>query len=117
MTDSADRPTVLVEMDDHTVATAEVRGTDVAGLVHTDMHADSGSLPAGARSRLVDAVLAHPDVDRADRLLATMPLGDVEMLQRVRERCADVETHAAGATKVVEARIRHEPPDQGRQQG
>src|SRR4051812_33011474 len=75
MTDSADRPTILIEMDGHTVATAEVHGTDVLGLVHTDMHVESGPLPVGARSRLVDAVLAHPDVDHADRLLATMPLG------------------------------------------
>jgi hypothetical protein len=50
-------------------------------------------------------VLAHPDVDHADRLVATMPLGDTEMLARVRERCDQVEAHAAGATKVVEARV------------
>ena len=110
MTDSADRPPVLVEMDGHTVATAEVHGTDVAGLVHIDLHVESGPLPAGARSRLVDAVLAHPDVDHADRLLATMPLGDVEMLRRFRQRCGAVKAHAAGATKVVEAHVKHEAP-------
>jgi hypothetical protein len=97
-------------MDGHTVATAEVHRTDVAGLVHTDLHVESGQLPAGTRARLVDAVLAHPDVDHADRLLATMPLGDVEMLERVRERCEQVQAHAAGATKLVEARVmRHVP--------
>jgi hypothetical protein len=69
------------------------------------MHVESGHLPVGTRSRLVDAVLAHPDVDHADRLVATMPLGDTEMLARVRERCDQVEAHAAGATKVVEARV------------
>ena len=111
MTLSADRPTIHIEMDGHTVATAEVHSTDVAGTVQTDMHVESGPLPAGARTRLVDAVLAHPDVDHADRLLATMPLGDVEMLQRVRERCDDVEAHAAGATKLVEARVQHEVPE------
>ena len=111
MTNSADRPTILIEMDGHTVATAEVHGTHVPGLVHTDMHVESGPLPVGARSRLVDAVLAHPNVDHADRLLATMPLGDVEMLQRVRQRCSEVEAHAAGATKVVEARMKHEAPE------
>ncbi len=110
MTRSADRPTILIEMDGHTVATAEVHRTDVAGLVHTDLHVESGHLPAGTRARLVDAVLAHPDVDHADRLLATMPLGDVEMLERVRERCQQVHAHAAGATKLVEARVmRHVP--------
>jgi hypothetical protein len=52
-------------------------------------------------------VLDHPDVDHADRLLATMPLGDTEMLDRVRQRCDDVHTRAAGATKLVDARLQH----------
>jgi hypothetical protein len=71
------------------------------------MHVESGHLPGGTRTRLVDAVLKHPRVDEADRLLATMPLGDTEMLDRVRERCDDVEPRAAGATKLVNARLEH----------
>jgi hypothetical protein len=110
MTRSADRPTILIETNGHTLATAEVHRTDVAGVIHTDLHVESGHLPAGTRARLVDAVLAHPDVDHADRLLATMPLGDSEMLERVRERCDEVEAHAAGATKLVEARVTHDAP-------
>src|SRR5688500_18371241 len=109
-TGSTDRPTIRIETDGHTVAAAEVPSTGDAGLVHTDLHVESGHLPAGTRARLVDAVLAHPDVDHADRMVATMPLGDVEMLARVRERCDEVETHAAGATKLVEARVNHRVP-------
>jgi hypothetical protein len=109
MTRSPD-PTILISLDGHTLATAEVHRTDVAGVVHTDLHVESGHLPAGTRARLVDAVLAHPDVDHAERLLATMPLGDVEMLERVRERCDQVQAHAAGATKLVEARVAHRVP-------
>ena len=98
-------PTILIQTDGRTLATAEVHPTGTVGVVHSDMHVESGHLPAGTRARLVDAVLAHPDVDQADRLVATMPLGDTEMLARVRERCDQVEAHAAGATKVVEARV------------
>jgi hypothetical protein len=36
-----------------------------------------------------------------------MPLGDTEMLDRVRERLTDVEARAAGSTKLVEARLEH----------
>ena len=81
--------------------------TDDARVVHSDLHVESGHLPVGTRSRLVDAVLNDPDVDHADRLLATMPIGDTEMLARVRERCDDVEARAAGSTKLVEARLEH----------
>jgi hypothetical protein len=102
---SSDRPTIRIQTDGHTLATAELHPTGTTGVVHSDMHVESGHLPVGTRTRLVDAVLAHPDVDHADRLVATMPLGDTEMLARVRECCDEVEAHAAGATKLVEARV------------
>jgi hypothetical protein len=107
MARSEDNPTIRIEADGHTVATAEVHPTGEPGVVHSDLHVESGHLPGGTRTRLVDAVLEHPQVDVAERLLATMPLGDTEMLARVRERCLQVEAHAAGATKIVEARLEH----------
>ena len=98
---------IRIEADGRTLASAEVHPTDDARVVHSDLHVESGHLPMGTRSRLVDAVLSDPDVGHADRLLATMPIGDTEMLARVRERCDDVEARAAGATKLVEATIEH----------
>ena len=107
MTSSRDDDTILIQDDGRTVASAEVHPTREPGLVHSDLHVESGQLPGGTRTRLVDAVLEHPQVDEAERLVATMPLGDTEMLARVRERCPDVETRAAGATKLVEVRLPH----------
>ena len=101
---SEHHPTIEIQDDGRTLATAEMHAADT-GVVHSDLHVESGHLPAGTRTRLVDAVLDHPDTDQADRLLATMPLGDTEMLERVRERCADVDARAAGATKIVEAKL------------
>ena len=98
---------ISIEQGGRTVASAEVHPAGEPGVVHSDLHAESGQLPSGTRSRLVDAVLELPQVDEAERLVATMPLGDTEMLDRVRERCDDVHAHAAGATKIVEARLEH----------
>ena len=100
-----DRQTVEIEDDGRLVASATIERTDRPGTVHTDLHAESGPLPPETRAHLVDAVLEHPDVSAADHLVATMPVGDTEMLERVRERCEDVEAHAAGATKIVDARL------------
>lgn len=107
MTHSADHPTVSIEEDGRTLATADVHATDTSGVLHSDLHVESGHLPSGTRTRLVDALLDLPAVDQADRLVATMPLSDTEMLARVRERCDDVEAHAAGSTKIVDARVAH----------
>jgi len=48
-------------------------------------------------------------VDGAQQLVATMPLNDTEMLDRVRQRSDEVEARAAGATKIVEARLVPQP--------
>jgi hypothetical protein len=104
MTRSERDSVVQIEEDGRLLASAEVTPRDDAGVVHSDLHVESGQLPAGTRARLVDAVLEHPDVDGAERLVATMPISDSEMLERVRERYDDVEARAAGATKLVEAR-------------
>jgi hypothetical protein len=104
----SDDDQIIIEEDGRTLASAEVHPTGEPGVVHSDLHVESGHVPGGTRARLVDAVLEHPQVDEAERLLATMPLGDTEMLDRVRERCDDVEARAAGATKLVQARLEHE---------
>jgi hypothetical protein len=100
-----DRQTIEIEDEGRMIASAQVHTTDRSGVVHTDLHAASGPLPPDTRAHLVDAVLEHPDVHAADHLVATMPSGDTEMLERVRERCEDVEAHSAGATKIVDARL------------
>jgi hypothetical protein len=107
MTTNRHDDNILIQEGGRTLASAEVHPTGEPGVVHSDLHVESGPLPGGTRTRLVDAVLEHPQVDEADRLLATMPLGDTEMLDRVRERCDDVEARAAGSTKLVEARLDH----------
>ena len=111
--DPAARHTIRIEADGRTIAEAEVAATGTPGVVHSDLHVESGPLPAHTRSKLVDAVLDDPDVCAAERLVATMPLGDTEMLQRVRERSEAVEARAAGATKIVDARLRHGRRDEG----
>jgi hypothetical protein len=105
MTAPADRPTIHIDESGHTVATAEIHDSDDTGVPHWDLHVESGHLPPGTRTRLVDAVLDSAEGDQGDRLVATMPLSDTEMLDRVRERCDDVETRATGSTKIVEARL------------
>jgi hypothetical protein len=96
---------VQVQADGRVLAEAEIRRTEVPGVVASAMHVESGHLPLGTCARLVDAVLADPEVGRAERLVATMPLNDTEMLDRVRQRSGEVAARAAGATKIVEARL------------
>jgi hypothetical protein len=98
-----------VEVKDggQTVAVAEVRPCERAGgTVRTSLHPSSGHVPPGSRARLVDSVLDLPEVRAGARLEATVPLGDTEALQRLRERSRDTVTRPAGSTALVDADIR-----------
>jgi hypothetical protein len=105
MTRSDDHTSIRVEDDGKLLAEADVQQTDDPGVVRSALHVEAGHLPVGTGTRLVDAVLESPAVEGAERLLASMPISDSEMLGRLRERTDELGTRAAGATKIVETRL------------
>lgn len=87
------------------VALADVTSPQERGVVRAELHALSGQLPTGTRARLVDAVLDVAEARDGNKLEATIPLGDVESLDRLRECCDDVHVRAAGASCLVDAAL------------
>ena len=97
---------VEVKDGDQTVAAAEVTTPDNAeGIIRTSLLPSSGHTPPGSRASLVDAVMDLPEVQASSRLEATVPLGDAESLERLRERTEDTVTRPAGSTVLVDADI------------
>jgi hypothetical protein len=113
MNGSPDARQIQIEVDGHIVAAAGVSQTDDAEVVRAAMHVESGHLPAGSRTKLVDAVLEDPQVSAASHLAASVPTGDTELLDRIRERARSVDIRAAGATALVEADLRRDPKESG----
>ena len=95
---------VEVRDGNRTIGAAEVT-TSAAGTARTWMHAVAGHIRPGWRANLVDAVMDLPEVQASARLEATVPLGDVEILQRLRERTIDAVTRPAGSTLLFDATI------------
>ena len=96
MTNSDTPRHVEVKDGDRTVAAAEVttaRGPE--GTARTSLRATSDHVGPGHRANLVDAVMDLPEVQASTRLEATIPLGDGELLGRLRERTRG-RGHAAG---------------------
>ena len=97
---------VEVRDGDRIVAAAEVttaKGPE--GTARTSLHAMSTDVPAGHRANLVDAVMDSPEVQASTRLEATIPLGDGELLERLRQRTTDAVTRPAGSTTLLDANI------------
>src|SRR5260370_37815471 len=95
----------------HTIAAAEVTTCQGApGRARVWLHAAPGHVTPGSRASLVDAGLDLPEVQASARLEATVPLGDTELLERLRQRTHNAITRPAGCTVLVDADI---PPYSG----
>jgi hypothetical protein len=96
-------PRIVIDGDDgSSLAVATIDVIDPL-VVRASLHVSSGHLPAGTRARLVDAVLDDPDVRCRRQVQVTLPLGDTEILDRLRERGVLTTFRAAGSTCLVEA--------------
>jgi uncharacterized phage protein gp47/JayE len=106
MTDPETSRHIEIKDGDQTIAAAEVAvSQESAGIVRASLHAASGPVPPGSRTSLVNAVMDLPEVQASARLEATVPLGDGESLERLRERTEDTATRPAGSTALVDADI------------
>ena len=106
MTESDCSRHIEIKDGDQTVAAAEVTTVQGAeGTARTSLHAASGHVAPGRRAELVDAVLDLPEVQASTHLEATVPLGDSESLERLREQTEDTITRPAGSTLLVDAEL------------
>jgi hypothetical protein len=110
MTDPDDHHHLDVNHEGRLVCSADVTVDNSELLVRVSLHSESGHMPPGSRSELVDDILALPDVQHASRLAAAVPRGDSESLHRLQERCTYITTHMAGATVIVDADLTTDNP-------
>lgn len=106
MTNPPNPRRVEVRENDRTVAAAEVAASgEAGGTARASLHAESGHVPPGKRTDLVDAVMDLPEVQASARLEAAVPIGDGESLERLRQRTEESATRPAGSTALVDAVI------------
>ena len=91
--------------DGNVVAVADLETTDDPRVIRASLHTEAGHGPVGAGARLVDAVLDLDETTQRHSLEASLPLGDVDALQRLRSRCPNVQTRPAGATCLADAEL------------
>jgi hypothetical protein len=107
------RTSRLIEVkdeQDRTTAVAEVAaGKGPEGTVRASLYAKSEYVRPGDRASLVDAVMETPEVRTNDTLEAAVPRGDIETVERLRERTDNPVLRAAGASTLLDARIPRSP--------
>jgi hypothetical protein len=103
-------PDVAIDDDGRRLAAAEIDLADQS-TARVSLHVEAGHIPPGTRARLVDAVLDAPEVAARQHVQVALPLGDSEILERIRQRCDETEARAAGATCLVEVHFRDLQPE------
>jgi hypothetical protein len=94
---------VSIDAGPYHIAYADVRPT--CSTVELSIDVAMGNAAPRLRRRLIDAVF-DLDVMRTPRtLLATLPLGDVDLLDDVAQHCVNVHTRAAGHSCLVDGRL------------
>ena len=101
----ADDRHVSIKAHGETLVEATISPPDGDGEARVDVHTESGHLPAGARQRMADAIHEVVTEDEASRISATVPMGDAELAEGIRDHLTDVELRAAGATSIIEGAI------------
>ena len=85
------------------IAFADIRPTSSSIEISIDVGA--GNPSRRLRSHLLDAVFDLDVMHTTSVLLATLPLGDVDLLDGVAQHCAGVHTRAAGHSCLVDGRL------------
>ena len=112
MTDPDQARHLEVGDDGQPAVAAEVTTSNGAdGTVRASLHAPAGHITPGHRASLVDAIMDLPEVQASARMEATIPRGDGESLERLRERTEDAVTRQAGSTTLLDANIPAQDPD------
>jgi hypothetical protein len=91
-------PITVIPECDHGGATVVLEPT----CVFISFHVDGGHLPPATRQQLVDSVFELSEVRSGRMVHASVPMGDVELLDALRHHCSSMTTHAAGSTCLVE---------------
>ena len=96
---------VSITAHGETLVRATISAPDTEGEARVDVNAESGHLPVGARHRMADAIHEAVTEAKAERVSATVPLGDAELVEGICGHLHDVELRAAGATSIIEGAV------------
>lgn len=101
----ADMRNITVEDGGEVVAQAAITTTDGAGEARAEVSIAPGHLPVGTRQRVADAVHEAVVADHAGHLTASVPQGDAELVDGIRDHLSDVHLRAAGASCIIEGDV------------
>ena len=97
---------ITVEEGGQVLSEATVSAPDENNRARAQVHVASGHLPAGTRQRMADALHQAVSEDNAERLTASVPRGEAELVEGICDHLSDVALRSAGSTSFIEGEVR-----------
>jgi hypothetical protein len=101
-----DEKRVTVEEDGQLLSEATITAPDENKEARAQVHVASGHLPVGTHQRMADALHEAVTEDDAERLTASVPRGEPELVEGICEHLSDVEMRSAGATSFIKGEVK-----------
>jgi hypothetical protein len=100
-------PVHHVQVADHEAPLGDAEVFVGDQCVCVSFHLRSGHTRPSARPELVESVFALEDVGPQERIRATIPLGEVDLLNALGHHCSSMQARAAGSTCLVDGVLTH----------
>jgi len=94
---------VSIDAGRYHIAYADIRPS--SSSIELSIAVATGNPSPRLRSRLIEAVFELDVMHTPTTLLATLPLGDVDLLDGVAQHCVNIQTRAAGGSCLVDGRL------------
>ena len=100
-----DRRQISVEADGEILAEATISAPDADNCARAEVTVAPGHHPVGTRQQMADAVHEAVCNDNARHLTASVPKGDAELVNGIRDHLSDVELRVAGASSIIQGDV------------
>jgi hypothetical protein len=97
---------ITVEEDGQVLSEATVSAPDENNEARAQVHVASGHLPVGTHQRMADALHQAVSEDNAERLTASVPRGEAELVEGICDHLSDVAMRSAGSTSFIEGEVK-----------
>lgn len=101
----ADKKQISIEENGQVLAEATITAPDKNNDARAEVTVAPGHLPVGTRQKMADAVHEAVCDGNAAHLTATVPHGDAELVNGIRDHLSNVDLRAAGASSIIEGDI------------
>lgn len=102
----ADDRHISIEADGQVLSQATISPGDQHNEARAQVHVASGHLPPGTHQQMAEAIHDAVSQDNAEHLTASVPRGEAELVEGIRDHLTEVQMRSAGSTSIIQGDVK-----------